>query len=206
MFLGMDEFVETVLARRPSVSLVSWHDPHSLARFVEQLRSELTEALPDPPIVSISGAEHDSRSFAEELVQVLDGPDCESTCLLVRDIEPLAVLAGEVLNGFRERIAVLQALVLLIREDKSHDFANACPDLMDWVGPMVVRARDFGRPFTVEDVKAKIAAFEERNAKTSQAFMEDWTQGKAEAIENAWFWAELLALKADMEGGSGSGS
>lgn len=151
MFLDLDEFCGAVLSRHPSVALVTWTSQKALGSFVSRLGPALRKYHSDTVLSKLTCADLDSASFGEKLVGRLDRRNARKCCLLVYQIEPLAVAAAGILNGYRERLAAFRAVVLVIRENRRRDFLSACADLMDWVGTCVVRAEEVGPPITLRE-------------------------------------------------------
>ena len=202
MFLELGDFARGLVSRRPSVALVTWASQTALDTFVARLGAGVRAECPGTILTRLCSADLDSASFQEQLVARLNRRDASKRCLLVYRIEPLASAAARILNGFRERLASLKAVVLAVRENRKRDFVMECPDLMDWVGPGVVRAEDLGPPMTLRDVNAAIRHFERHFEITSRDFQEQWSQGQVDATDDHWLWNELLAIRAALKAAS----
>jgi hypothetical protein len=154
MFISSNEFVEAVLETNLRISVVTWESRDSLEWFCAELK-ERFEASADRIELSVLDAENlDSRGFEEAICAVLDSDSASSTCLTIKNIEPLTSLAVEIMNGLRERLINLRALIILIRANRKRDLLLSCPDLMDWVGPNLFRAEDLGPPVPDEVVES----------------------------------------------------
>jgi hypothetical protein len=147
----------------------------------------------------LSGEGLEGESFQRVLVEWLDKRNASRRCLVVYQIESLLSAAGAVLNGFRERLGRLRAVVVVIRENRHRDFVAACPDVMDWVGHNVGRAEDLGPPFTLRDVNTAIRALEKRFRMTSAEFREKWIRGELEPSDDLSVWGQLLGLRTTLE-------
>jgi len=147
----------------------------------------------------LSGEGLDGESLQREILKTLSKRNAPRKCLLIHQIESLLSAATTVLNGFRERLGGLRAVVVVIRENRHCDFVAACPDLMDWVGHNVGRAEDLGPPFTLRDVKAAIRALEKRFRMTSAEFREKWTRGELESSDDLSVWGQLIGLRVTLE-------
>jgi len=125
-------------------------------------------------------------------------------CLLIYEIEPLAGTVGRILNGYRERLASLRGIIVAVRANRQRDFFLECPDLLDWVGPMIGRAEDLGPPITLRGVRKAIRRFEESHGISSETFVERRMSPESHNLPDAWEWEELLAIKSDLENAGGS--
>lgn len=199
MFLELRDFARDLFSRRPSVALVTWASRTALDTFVARLGAAVRAECPGTVLTRLCSADLDSVSFQEQLVVRLNRRDASKRCLLLYRVEPLASAAATILNGFRERLGSLKAVVIAIRENRKRDFVVACPDLMDWVGPTVVRAEDLGPPMTPHEINAAIGEYERRFGISSKEFQTRWCQGQVEAGDDYWLWNELLALQAALK-------
>lgn len=197
--MELGAFSRDLLSKRPSVALVTWASQIALDSFVARLGSSLRAERAGTILSKLSGADLDSVSFPQELLKCLGRGQAGKRCLLVYRIEPLAPAAARILNGLRERLASLQAVIVAIRENRKRDLVTECPDLMDWVGTSVVRAEDLGPPFTLRDVNAAIRRFEDRFGLPSKQFQAKWSQGRIDATDDHWMWNELLAIRAALK-------
>ncbi|MFH1919683.1 MAG: hypothetical protein ABIP48_07370 [Planctomycetota bacterium] len=199
MFLELAEFCRGLLSHHPSVAMVTWASQPALDSFVARLRPALRGERTDTILSRRSAADLDSVTVHEQLLAGLDRRDGSKRCLLVYGIEPLAPAAARTLNGFRERLVSLRAVIVAIRENRKRDFVTDCPDLMDWVGTSVARAEDLAPPMTLRDVNAAVRRFEERFGITSKEFLEEWSRGQMEATDDHWLWNDLLAVRAGLK-------
>lgn len=199
MFLELGDFARDLLSRSPSVALVTWASEAALRSFLARLGPSLRAECPGTVLTRLCSDDLDSASFQEQLLARLNRRDASKRCLLVYRVEPLASAAATILNGFRERLASLKAVVVAIRDNRKRDFVLECPDLMDWVGPSVVRAEDLGPPMTLHEVNAAIREYEQRFGISSKELQTRWSQGQVEATDDYWLWNELLALRAALK-------
>jgi hypothetical protein len=195
VFLDIDQFCHVLLARRPSLAGIRWASHSAKQSFLLRIGPSLRRHRSDTVLSRLAGGSLDSESFERELLRALAMRHPSRRCLLVDQIEPLAPAAGAVLNGYREKLAALRAAVLMIRDDRYRDFAMACPDLMDWVGPNIARAEDLGPPFTLADIVASIRILEKRHGMRSAKFQQKWSGGKLEGNEEYSLWNELIAMQ-----------
>lgn len=202
MFLDLDEFCRSLLLRRPSVALVTWEDPGALESFLKRLGPALRREAAAVTLSKLPCADLDGASFQQRIVKSLRRPSAAQRCLLIYRIEPLAVAAATVLNGFRERLASYAAVIVVIRENRRRDFVVACPDLMDWVGTSVTRAEDLAPPLTLRDVNATIRRFEEQFGMSTRDFQDKWQRGEIQPSDDHWFWNTLIAIRDGMKSGS----
>jgi hypothetical protein len=165
-----------------------------VARLGRALRAERKGTI----LSKLAAKDMDSATFHEKLLRSLSRRDGSKRCLLIYGIEPLAPAAGRILNGFRERLTSLRAVIVTIRENRKRDFITECPDLVHWVGTRVVRAEDLAPPFTLRDVNAAIRRMEQQFGMTSREFQRRWYQGQVDAADDHWVWNELLAIRADL--------
>ena len=203
MFLDLDEFCRALLSRRPFVALVTWANPAALRSFVVRLGPALRAERSDTVMANLVGADLDSAGFQAKLTASMARRDAQKRCLLVYQIEPLVSAAGEILNGYRERLGRFRAVVVAIRENRKRDFLRVCPDLMDWVGTNVVRVEDLAPALTVQKVNALIKEYEHRFAMTSDRFQEMWNRGEVESQGDQWFWNELIAIRSSIKRAEG---
>lgn len=199
MFLDIDEFARSLLSTKPSLALVTWESDDALKVFGQRIGTVLRAHSLNITVSRIDGSSLDSESFSKRLLGALIKKNASSTCLLVWHVEPLVAAAGKILNGFRERLSCVEAVVIAIRKDRKRDFFLQCPDLMDWIGLTVARAEDLGRPLTLRDVKKSIRDFEQRYKTTTAAFLKKWESGAVPDIDDGWLWKELIAMKDDLE-------
>lgn len=200
MFLDIDEFARQLLSITPSAALVTWENDATLKSFVRRIGPALRAQTSGTVVARIDGVSLDSESFSRSLLSALTKKSASNTCLLIYQIEPLAAAAGKVLNGFRERLSSMQAVVIAIRGDRIRDLIIQCPDLMDWIGLTVARAEDLERPFTIRDVRKSIKQLEQRNNISTAAFLKKWEAGTSQDIDDGWLWKELIAVKRELEG------
>jgi hypothetical protein len=198
----MDDFCRVLLCKRPSVAEITWESPQALQSFLHALGPALRRNRPDTVLARLSGEGMDRESFQRELVKMLGRRNGCRRCLLVCQIESLLSAAGTVLNGFRERLGGLRALIIVIRQNRRCDFVAACPDLMDWVGHNIGRTEDLGPPFTLANVVDSIRILEHRHGMRSGEFQKKWKSGVLDSRDEYSLWAELIALRASLrEGG-----
>jgi hypothetical protein len=199
MFLELVDFCSSVLARVPSVAMVSWQRHEALSSFIHRFEQTLLSIDPNLLVRSINCKDMGAIEFAHAFVVAIEHPDASRICFVFYGVEALAIAAGRILNGFRERITHARAVVVVIREDRKRDFMLQAPDLMDWIGTMVTRAEDMEKPFTNEEINTIISRFEQRYELSTKAFRKKWDLGKAIDIPDAWLWRELILMKEELE-------
>src|SRR5260370_21919672 len=149
MFVNIVDFARNLLAKSPTVALITWKKRSALMGVVQRLGGALRRQRKDTTVLQLIGAELDSEAFSRKLLDSLTKKNSSRLCLFIHEIEPLATAASKILNGFRERFAAIRALVIFIREDRRRDLLLGCPDLIDCVGLNVARAEELGLPFTI---------------------------------------------------------
>src|SRR6266478_2488125 len=120
MYLEALDFVRDLLSKSPAVGLITWTKQEALAgalaKVCQAVRNQSSAKL-----VHIVGGELDSPGFESRLREVLSSKHARKTFLLVDQIEPLVSAAGRVMNGYREEIATVLALVVAIRRDRQRE-------------------------------------------------------------------------------------
>ncbi len=199
VFIDLEAFGRALMERSPSVALVTWRKLSALRSFIDHVGLVLRKHRADTLVSKIHVAKLDRQAFSEQILKTLKRRDAARICLLIYEIEPLASSVGRILNGYRERIASLRALVLCIRENRLRDLLLECPDLVDWIGSMVGRAEDLGSPLTLPRVRKAIRSFERRHGLKSKEFVKQLKAGGGHDLADAWVWEELLAVKCELE-------
>jgi hypothetical protein len=144
MFASLVEYAESILVSSPRYSIVTWDAKEAFEWFCQELPLVMKSIDPESTFSILEAEELDSAGFEVHLLAELVKESASQTCLLTRNIEPLASASGKILNGFRERLSVFRSVVVLIRGNRKRDFFISCPDFLDWVGANVFRAEDLG--------------------------------------------------------------
>lgn len=198
MFTDLEGFGRALLQKTPSVALITWRHVYTIRTFVDQLAPVVRKIRTGTVVSKLQVAEMDRKEFSERLLKSFQRRDSAAVCLLIYEIESLAASVGKILNGYRERLSSLRATVLAIRENRQRDLFIECPDLLDWVGPMVGRAEDLGSPLSLETVRKAISRFEKTHGMTSTRFQKAFAAGDIAGLSDAWEWNELLAIESDL--------
>ncbi|MCY2992409.1 MAG: hypothetical protein NTY19_31695 [Planctomycetota bacterium] len=199
MIYGIDDFVDLLLVRKGIFALVSWeHRPAMLALLTNLKRSvRRTERTIRTSL--LSGENLVAEQFVVALHGQLKSQHASATVLVLYDLETLLDGAGRILNGLREQLRCFRAVILVLRENRRGDLFAACPDFMDWFGPIIYYAEALSRPFTPSDVRRAIRSFEAKHGMSSKDFSRKWESGQGTGIDDGWMWNELLALYGDMK-------
>ena len=198
MFLEYSDFVRSLVLVRPAVGMAVWRKDADLLQTIAGLSEAVKQAANGAQLAMVDAEGHDGDWFRTQLMERIQAADADRTWLFLSRIEEVLPAAARVLNGAREQLGRLAAVVVFVRENRRGEFQRSCPDLMDWVGLRICLAYQLSPRLGLKDIKESLGRLEAQYGLPSSSFMADPTVVLSRSPQDAWLWKELLTIQSEL--------
>jgi hypothetical protein len=198
VFLEYRDFVRSLVLVRPAIGMVCWREDADLVQTIAGLSAAVKEAANDAVLRTVHAEGQNGDWVRAQLMEQIQADDVDRKWLFISRIEEVLPTAARVLNGAREQLGRLRAVVVFVRENRRREFQQACPDLMDWVGLRICLAYQLSPRRGLKDLDESLSRLESQYGFQSHSFVKDPTVVLSKSPHDAWLWKELLALRSEL--------
>lgn len=151
MFYDLEDYVNRIVSNSGNIGLITYNDIDLRKSLLSRFES-IIENGEQYTFVQIDASICSVEELHEKIVLKSNLPDKDNLIIAIVNADQLLPMGigGTILNGFRERLTLFKATIIVISESFLRPFQIAAPDLMGLVGSFFARAGQMAEPVVLD--------------------------------------------------------